>query len=112
MSALDKGLCLVLLSQTGPVPQVALRPLLEGGRGSEHWNSRAQERRVSRSAGQGRVLRKELMVIALCRIHSELDVQRHLCDLKEGGQVSLRCRWKMATGTRRQGEDSLRLEAL
>lgn len=62
MSALDKGLCLVLLSQTGPVPQVALRPLLEGGQGSEHWNPRAKERRVSRSARQGRVVRKELMV--------------------------------------------------
>lgn len=76
------------------------------GRRAGLWTSEFQGKSKK---GSAEVLRK----VHSFRCHLQLGVPRHLCELKEGGQG---LRWgaagEKATSTRRQGEDSLRLEAL
>lgn len=78
-----------LLSQTGPLPEVALGPMMEVEKGSGNCNSRSRERRAIGSTRQGQVLQKGLKIIVFLSVRLadlELDVQRDLYD-NEGGKM-------------------------
>lgn len=62
------GAVLALLSQTGPLPDVALSPTMGVGKDSRNCNSRSRERTTIGSTRQGQVLRKGLRINVLFRM--------------------------------------------
>lgn len=116
---LDKWL--VLLSQTGPSPQVALRLKSEEGQGSENCNSRLKERRAIRSARQGGVSPEKgakdprALSDKTCRFRTRTCKRTSVTSVtvKKKGQGSC---WgqdrKTLTCMKMRGEDFLRFEPL